>query len=430
MSYFKTAPNSTKRKLLLLLIVSVAVLFSAEAMYRCFKYYEMVDVRENISASKYQYWVNDKRVIINDPAIGHRLAPNTDATLFHFAGPGQTLSKNSLHINNMGHVSRKDKAVQKDDLTYRIVVVGDSYTACLTNDFPWTDTLEDSLNSDAVFLGALSTSEASGKSFKKVEVFNLGQAGAGFPNFEMILNADVARLEPNLVILPFPGMDIVRDRVFLETVTLNEAGVEGIIFKRATKDFGACGSMIQGDSTIVDDPNRLKALNDWSTERNRQYINMELDRILFSTELLSYRDLLFALNMKFMKTKSRNYYSEATRVLHAFKNAHSNTLFIYVPIVGEVAAFNDPSYKQPYSLPEYHDIIKYVMVDGLRVENPITFLPKIKNLSVLGHLCKNDGHFTNTGARHFSYAVHQLIRTHVGLNAVVPPDEKEIDNGG
>ena len=53
-----------------------------------------------------------------------------------------------MRTNNFGLVSQRDYRPEKKPREYRIALIGDSLTACVTNDVPWGDLLEDRLNAD------------------------------------------------------------------------------------------------------------------------------------------------------------------------------------------------------------------------------------------------------------------------------------------
>ncbi len=75
-------------------------------------------------------------------------------------------------------------------------MVGDSFTASLTNSIPWTDIAQDLLNADTAFLAS--------SGIKSFSVMNLGAVGASIPFMANPLavvakRLDVDRLIVNLI---------------------------------------------------------------------------------------------------------------------------------------------------------------------------------------------------------------------------------------
>ncbi|MEE8393158.1 MAG: SGNH/GDSL hydrolase family protein [Rhodospirillales bacterium] len=96
------------------------------------------------------------------------------------------------------------------DNEYRIAVIGDSMTASLLNDYPWTDVLNRLLNDDEALKAAVGVD--------KFTVYNFGVAGAGFETMAQAYHDHGERFSPQLAILNFITPDILRNHLYIEPV--------------------------------------------------------------------------------------------------------------------------------------------------------------------------------------------------------------------
>ncbi len=130
-----------------------------------------------------------------DPDIGYRYLPN------HVSRRGQPWF-NTWRTNSHGHVATKDYLVAKPEGEFRIAVIGDSFTANATNNFPWTEVTEELLNSSLQWRAFV------GNRFTRVINFGLG--GAGFEAFAAIAERKVTAYQPDIVVINFISDDVLR----------------------------------------------------------------------------------------------------------------------------------------------------------------------------------------------------------------------------
>lgn len=104
--------------------------------------------------------------------------------------------------NSHGHVARSEYPREKPAGEYRIAVVGDSFTANITNNLRWPDELEDVLNDRGDWpprMRGLHT-----------RVINFGVDGMGMEQFAAVAEHAVPAFQPDLVIVHFISDDLLR----------------------------------------------------------------------------------------------------------------------------------------------------------------------------------------------------------------------------
>lgn len=136
---------------------------------------------------------------IFDPIMGFRYRPNIQVKL---EKPWPV----NWRTNRYGQVTDYDFPIVKPKKEYRIIVIGDSFTANVTNTVRWPDMLQVQLNRDPIW-----------KSFvhnKFTRVINLGRDGIGIVQFPDVLQIDGLKFSPDLVIINFITDDIPRRPYF------------------------------------------------------------------------------------------------------------------------------------------------------------------------------------------------------------------------
>jgi hypothetical protein len=164
-----------------------------EVSYRFYLYNKYVDGKYGIVI------VSD---YFNDPDSPGLYKQNLNIKWMQFDGNHNLLRMNRIITNNQGYVSENDYSFLKPSGEYRIAIIGDSLTACVTNDFPWPDILEKILNKDNNLKILLD--------IKNFKVLNFGVQGAGFENFAQIYNNKVIKYCPDLIIVNFIEDDFRR----------------------------------------------------------------------------------------------------------------------------------------------------------------------------------------------------------------------------
>jgi tetratricopeptide (TPR) repeat protein len=113
----------------------------------------------------------------------------------YYDDKNEIVYRNKIHANNLGWSSRYDYSLAKMPGEYRIAVLGGSTTAAFTNEFAWTDVLQDRLNSDRELLTALDV--------EKFSVLNIGINGAGMSTLGVTENKIASQFSPDLTVVNF-----------------------------------------------------------------------------------------------------------------------------------------------------------------------------------------------------------------------------------
>lgn len=192
------APPSRKltRTMLLRLVCAVVsaslTLSIAEAAYRCIRYRQLC-----------------QSILFSDPSntgdifdkqMGYRRRPNQAFAAYPTA-PG--LSPRVWKTNSHGHIADADYPIKKPVGKLRIAVIGDSFTAGVTNSVRWTSILEERLNQNSAWQE---------KWKKQTRVLNLGLEGIGVVQFQDVFEQEAVRFEPDIVIVNLIADDLRRRR--------------------------------------------------------------------------------------------------------------------------------------------------------------------------------------------------------------------------
>jgi hypothetical protein len=156
-----------------------------------------------------------------DSHIGFRYVPGTPVRQTIVDAHNRVEHRNTITVNAAGHISRQEDPVERLPDEYRIAVIGDSFTACVFNDVPWPDVLEDRLRDDRELLAALRRN--------RVRVMNFGMDGTGFAQWKAVYEHEVRRYRPDLVVVAFIENDIWREFRWMDTVPLAEGSDTGIV---------------------------------------------------------------------------------------------------------------------------------------------------------------------------------------------------------
>ncbi len=108
-----------------------------------------------------------------------------------------------VSTNNRGFISANDYELEKPAGEFRIALIGDSMTGCITNDIPWGDLLERNLNADKAFKRRVGA--------QTVKVLNFGAPGAGFHAFARHDRDYAAAYRPDLVVVNYIEDDFPRE---------------------------------------------------------------------------------------------------------------------------------------------------------------------------------------------------------------------------
>jgi hypothetical protein len=147
--------------------------------------------------------------IYNPGCIYGHLPPSSNIEYCIFDSDGNLGVRADVETNNIGWISHHDVALPKSYKEFRIVVIGDSLTACITNSLPWTDVVYDTLNRDQRLLEFLGV--------ERVSVINLGTAGAGFQYMAIPLCLVAKRLAADFLVVNFITEDLERRHYLAES---------------------------------------------------------------------------------------------------------------------------------------------------------------------------------------------------------------------
>ena len=189
------------REILLLSLTVTVTLFLSEVAYRVYQYYTLPDrlfalvdaqVPANQGIRSAGSPIQEK---IPDVYAGYVYAPNFQG---HRGHPWHSRWQSNSH----GHVSGVEYPLQKPSGEYRIAVVGDSFTANITNNVRWTEVLQGALNG--------STDWRSRVGGKFTRVINFGVDGMGMVQFAAMVRHHALAFEPDFVIVNMISDSILR----------------------------------------------------------------------------------------------------------------------------------------------------------------------------------------------------------------------------
>jgi hypothetical protein len=143
-----------------------------------------------------------------DLYTGHRYWPNITVSYKRDAGPAY------WQTNRYGHIGHDDYTVEKPEDVYRIAVIGDSFTANVTNSTLWTDHLRNRLNKNACWYKYTGG--------KRTEILNLSRDGVGIIQFKDIFEKDALLFNPDMILVNMISDDITRGLYYRGNIGLPE----------------------------------------------------------------------------------------------------------------------------------------------------------------------------------------------------------------
>jgi len=216
-----SAPTKSPRRLLWMrvatvLIASCLAYVLAEIGFRVYRYHQLSQQCMNFvvllkqaddSAVLKMAWhetsdfnefsLKFHQAVLFDRELGYRLRPNMQ---FECQLPHLALRK--WRTNSYGHIADEEYPVAKPANEFRIVTIGDSFTAGENNTIRWQSKLQERLNRNPDwqrFVGG-----------KFTRVINLGMSGIGMGQFQAVFDVEGKRFEPDITLINFPVRDIQR----------------------------------------------------------------------------------------------------------------------------------------------------------------------------------------------------------------------------
>src|SRR5262249_35111827 len=131
------------------------------------------------------------------PEMGYTYIPNQTVALAHWP---------HFHVNKWGIIDDDDYPVEKPADEYRIVIIGDSFTAGVMNTVRWPALLQEKLNQSPIWRQIVNN--------KTTRVINLGRDGIGLVQFDKVLLLDGLKFTPDLILVNFIADDVMRKPYF------------------------------------------------------------------------------------------------------------------------------------------------------------------------------------------------------------------------
>jgi hypothetical protein len=113
-------------------------------------------------------------------------------------------------VNKWGIIDDDNYPIEKPANEYRIVVVGDSFTAGVTNTVRWPALLQEKLNQSSIWRQIVKN--------RTTRVINLGRDGIGLVQFDKVLLLDGLKFTPDLILVNFIADDVIRKPYFRGTL--------------------------------------------------------------------------------------------------------------------------------------------------------------------------------------------------------------------
>src|SRR5262249_16148743 len=159
----------------ILAITSILLSYLAiETAWRLYYFHTLkLDVIAKLSAKSHS---------IYHPEMGYTYIPNQTVALAHWP---------HFHVNKWGIIDDDDYPVEKPADEYRIVIIGDSFTAGVMNTVRWPALLQEKLNQSPIWRRIVNN--------KSTRVINFGRDGIGLVQFDKVLLLDGLKFTPDLI---------------------------------------------------------------------------------------------------------------------------------------------------------------------------------------------------------------------------------------
>ena len=214
-----------------------------------------------------------------DEEAGYTYVPNADITFSFYEPDGKWVVDRKCVVNNMGHLSPRPYSIEKPDSEYRILCLGNSFTATPQNVTQWTTALEDVLSKDEEM------KKLTGKS--SIRVLNFGLDGTGFVQWSRLYHRIGRDYDPDFVIISFFWNDILRRFVYRDTIDVeSESGDYKIMVTSSTLpvDFSnpdcRFGQAFVAGKEVFSGPEKTEQMKRevyWSRMNNLKKANSEVD---------------------------------------------------------------------------------------------------------------------------------------------------------
>ncbi len=388
------------KKILIPLLSMCFTLLLLEGVYRLVQFQRM-----GAEPAEFAFWWVDQPAFVYDAELGYRYLPDLSLRLTLTDHLNANVHGNDMHTNNAGHISAEPDLPAKPPGTYRIALIGDSFTASNFNNQPWPDTLQSLLNDDADLLSALDA--------ERIDVINAGMEATGIGQFDEIYRYDAARYDPDLVIVNFIGYDITRRFIWRDTVTVSVEDRDYTLVLSCRQppvsiDNPACslGNLFVMSHEFMTDDARIDQMR-------RDIMQLDRDRrpwfglypeLLAATIGHQQFDLVPRLVRRHPAsadyTDPQRALTVSQEALAAIRADHPDALLLYNPMFHELEAGALPPIADALlaAVPDIVDMRGYLPAADLETQRGWYNLPF-------------DNHFNDAGAAIYAQAVYELIRS-------------------
>jgi len=387
-------------KLALALAAALTVYYTAEGVYRHGRYRELMatDIRLND-------WAECPPCMFHN-TLGFRYYPNSVWPLPRHP---------PIRINNHSHVSPRVDTFEQSQGEYRIGVLADSFGTCWRRAQAWPITLEDLLNADEALKAQLGV-----RTFK---VINGAMDGTGILQWPSVLEHDLSRYSPDLIVASFITHDI--DRRFSWRATI-PCEVNGLAYQLGicTWSLPADLSNPDGDFQVVaaEPKNRSEAetiIRHVRRLRVRRVPWFSLYPELFAKRL-GHR---FGMRPRLFRDDTVRPPERAAQLclaaLHQLNAAHPHVLFARNPIGIEICP-PDPAETELWDEAEFGRMLWRTFClareqsgNDLEIIEMLDYLPRsrgIQEVATWFDFGQIDGHFSDKGAALYAEAVHRMLK--------------------
>lgn len=415
--------------------MSIAYL-AAEFGYRWYMYRTLVDADYPVTIASANAYEGDTPGYYRPHAKFHWRQFDAQHNLVHQC---------QVAINNRGFISANDYQVAKLAGEFRIALIGDSLTACITNDIPWADLLEKKLDGDAALKQRLGA--------QTVRVMNFGLPGSGFHRCAINYRGFASAYAPDLVIVnyieddfpregntnllldvPSPETEFPVPKAFFAQVQEAKIQIVGNITPELYRAYadplqipGASPAFffVVEDDTVTFDAEKIASIK---RETANRYLSARvwrssrphlLYRALGQPFSLSYTDSMFAS----LSHDVGDQVEHALQGIRDIQSRHPRVILLRNPLIQDLDG--RVSLQEATRLLEQRapDIKIVRMEKYMPIENGRKDIYKWFNLP-------HDGHFSNYGVAIYAQAVHAMISEHFSTSSGVPlPASATADNG-
>jgi hypothetical protein len=176
-----------------------------EAAYRWVLYHQLLDrYTRQVLAPPDLSGVDSFSALLHrsstfDPRTGHRYKPNLRVDIDLKL---ENISPHRFRSNSHGHISDDEYPVAKPAEEYRIAVIGDSFTAGVTNSVRWPAEMERQLNASAEWKRRVGG--------KRTRAINCGLDGISAIQFQDVYDCEARRFDPDIVLINLIVDDLQR----------------------------------------------------------------------------------------------------------------------------------------------------------------------------------------------------------------------------